>query len=307
MCLSVEAAGAQFFQLFIEGSVGEEEVLQFVVFHLFDDAVAAQEEYVAGAEVCDDVKSGPCAVFLVGLYGAGDDVALGEGACFLFGEFTGSDEVVDQGVVARLEENAAARSELVDAAVADMGYQDAVRTKGKEGECGAHLAARGVVGIELIEGIVGESECFLEILLHFLDATQGCVGKVFADGFGDAVAGHFALFVSTDAVAHHEDAMVGGGFSRAGEEGVLLVGFLSAFGEIGGLQYFYFHIVCGVCDNEKSDAGEAKRVPPRGFCFLGNLDLLGLFGLLPLASYPLPLFVYYLYQKMNFTTSLKMA
>lgn len=129
--------------------IGKHYLLQIIVVELFDNAVAAEHEYIARCHmvVRYDFERGLGHGRLMRLHSPCDDVALWTSACFGFGQLARRYQVVDKRVVACLVYHTLALSELVNAAVANVRQQYAIGANGQECKRGAHggLASTAVV------------------------------------------------------------------------------------------------------------------------------------------------------------------
>ena len=115
-----------------EWLIGKHYLLQIIVVELFDNAVAAEHEYIAGCHIVvgNDFERGLRHGRLMRLHRPCDDVALWTGACLGFRQLARRYQVVDKRVVACLAYHALALSELVNAAVANVRQQYAIGANG---------------------------------------------------------------------------------------------------------------------------------------------------------------------------------
>lgn len=117
---------AKGFQAIVQGLGGEEETFKVGIVELFHHTVAAKQENIVRADIRHDMERGFRWEGLMGLHGTRDDIALGIREGFFFGEFTSSQKFVDQRMVACLIDDALPRTELIDAAVTDMGKKETI-------------------------------------------------------------------------------------------------------------------------------------------------------------------------------------
>lgn len=232
-------------QAIVQGLGGEEETFKVGIVELFHHTVAAKQEDIVRADIRHDMERGFRREGLMGLHGTRDDIALGKREGFFFGEFTGSQKFVDQRMIARLIDDAMAWTELIDAAVTDIGEEETVGAASKEGERGTHrgftLFFLLYAIVKTIQVLIGRREGISESLLHLKGGDGVCPACATADGISHATAGQFAMGMTAYAVAKHQNGLLGSDLLGIGEEGIFLIGLLPDFTEGDGARNGHFH------------------------------------------------------------------
>ena len=197
--------------LLIGGVWFGDDVENILIGGLLKHAVGTHIKIVARLNVGEVGNVGSCTLLLTGLHGTRDNILLRVVERLLLCNLAYFDKVVDERMVARVKDDArwrmlGGRTQLVNAAVANVSHRCAIGVQTKESHCSAHFAFGPIVlGIERVVG-----------------SGKGLTKEVVAEGFiGMPLAeyrttnllahrgrSHLAFFMSTHSVAQYEKAAI---------------------------------------------------------------------------------------------------
>ena len=202
--------------------VAAEDFQEVVIVHLFQHTVGAHIEIVARLNVGDVDNVCLGRTLLIGHDDTRDDVLVLGGLHLVVGQLANLEEVVNQRVVARTVENLVGRgTQVVDAAVADVGSGASALVEAEERQGGSHLLL--TCGVLSVDGSVSCVEGFLKqrVLKHAI--LWQVAEDVVAHGLTYGSAGDFARFVSAHSVAENKESVSACGVVKNGENRVFLI------------------------------------------------------------------------------------